>query len=237
MAMIEINGAEIYYEVYGKDQPGKAPIVLIHGSTVTGQRDWGLVAPLLGREYRVIVPDCRGHGKSSNPKHSYSFKEMADDTRALIQALGYRKAHIIGHSNGGNVALVTLLEHPEVVQSAVVQAANAYVSADLLEKEPRLFDPARVEREAPGWRDEMIALHGQTHGEEYWRELLQLTVREIISKPNYTAEDLAKVQRPTLVIQGANDRVNAPGTACPVYRREHPFCRSVDPGGDWAQRT
>ncbi len=231
MTMLEINGAEIYYDAYGKDQPGKAPIVLIHGSTVTGQRDWGLVAPLLGREYRVIVPDCRGHGKSSNPRHSYSFKEMADDTRALIQALGYRKAHIIGHSNGGNVALVTLLEHPEVVQSAVVQAANAYVSADLVEKEPRLFDPARVALEAPGWQDEMIALHGQTHGAEYWRELLQLTVREIISEPNYTAEDLAKVQTPTLVIQGANDRVNAPGRHAQFIAENIPDAEAWIPEG------
>jgi gamma-D-glutamyl-L-lysine dipeptidyl-peptidase len=231
MAMIEINGAEIYYEVYGKDQPGKAPVVLIHQSTVNGQRDWGLVAPLLGREYRVIVPDCRGHGKSSNPRHSYSFKEMADDTRALIQALGYQKGHIIGHSNGGNVALVTLLEHPEVVQSAVVQAANAYVSADLVEKEPGLFDPARVALEAPGWRDEMIALHGQKHGADYWRELLQLTVKEIITEPNYTAADLAKVQRPTWVIQGANDRVNAPGRHAQFIAENIPFAEAWIPEG------
>jgi pimeloyl-ACP methyl ester carboxylesterase/SH3-like domain-containing protein len=209
MPTLEINGAQIYYETFGKDQPGRAPIFLIHGSTITGQRDWGLVAPLLGREYRVIVPDCRGHGQSSNPRHSYSFKELAEDTRALIQALGYPKAHIIGHSNGGNVVLVTLLEHPEVVQSAVIQAANAYVTPDLVEEEPPKFDPDRVASEVPGWRDEMIELHGAVHGEAYWRELLQLTVREIISQPNYTPEDLQKASRAVLAIQGEGDRVNA----------------------------
>jgi pimeloyl-ACP methyl ester carboxylesterase/cell wall-associated NlpC family hydrolase len=209
MPTLEINEAQIYYEAYGKDQPGKAPIVLIHGSTVTGQRDWGLVAPLLGREHRVLVPDCRGHGQSSNPKHSYSFKEMADDTQALIRALGYSRAHLIGHSNGGNVALVTLLEYPEVVQSAVIQAANAYVSPDLVEEEPLKFDPERVASEAPAWRDEMIELHGAYQGVDYWRELLRLTVREIIAEPNYTPEDLQKVNRAVLVIQGEVDRVNA----------------------------
>jgi len=229
MTMIKINEAEIYYEVFGKDQPGKTPIVLIHGSTVTGQKDWGLVAPLLGREYRVIVPDCRGHGRSSNPSHSYSFREMADDTRVLIEALGYRSAHIIGHSNGGNVALVTLMEHAEVVQSAILQAANAYVSPDLVEKEPRIFEPERVEREAPGWRDEMIALHGEAHGEDYWRELLQLTVREIISEPNYTAEDLERVHRPTLVIQGAKDRVNAPGRHAQFISENIPYAEAWIP--------
>ena len=231
MATLEVNGAQIYYEAFGKDQPGKAPIVLIHGSTVTGQRDWGLIAPLLGREHRVIVPDCRGHGQSSNPRHSYSFREMADDTAALIQALGYRGAHVIGHSNGGNVALATLLEHPEVVQTAILQAANAFVSPDLVEKEPRLFDPERVALEAPGWRDEMIELHGPAHGPEYWRELLQLTVQEIITEPNYTPEDLAKACRATLVIQGADDRVNAPARHAQFMAEHIPYAELWVPEG------
>lgn len=210
MPFIEVNGANLYYETFGHDRPGRAPIVLIHGSTGTGQSNWREVAPLLAREYRVIAPDCRGHGQSSNPGHSYSFKEMAADTAGLIRALGCERAHLIGHSNGGNVVLVDLLEHPDVVQTCIPQAANAYVSPDLVEKEPPLFDPDRVAREAPGWMNEMIALHGATHGPDYWRDLLRLTVREIIAEPNYTPADLAKVKRPTLVIQGENDRVNAP---------------------------
>jgi len=210
MPFIEVNGANLFYETYGQDRPGQAPIVLIHGSTVTGQADWAHIAPLLARRYRVIVPDCRGHGQSSNPHMTYSFKEMAADTAALIRALGYERAHLIGHSNGGNVVLVALLEHPEVVQTCIPQAANAYVSQDLIEKEPRLFDPDRVARESPGWMNEMIALHGPYHGRDYWRDLLRLTVQAIISEPNYTAEDLARVTRPTLVIQGENDSVNAP---------------------------
>lgn len=209
MPNIEINGAQISYEVFGEDQAGHPPIVLIHGSTSTGRRDWQHIAPLLALDTRVIVPDCRGHGRSTNPQGGYSFRQMADDVAALIHALGYTRAHVIGHSNGGNVALVTLLEHPDVVQTAVLQAANAYVSQDLVEKEPGKFDPERVAREAPGWRDDMIALHGATHGADYWRELLQITVTEIISEPNFTPEQLAEVTRPTLVIQGENDRVNA----------------------------
>lgn len=210
MPFIEINGASVYYETFGRDRPGRAPIVLIHGSTQTGRACWELVAPLLAREYQVVVPDNRGHGQSSNPDRSYSFREMAADTAELICALGYPRAHVIGHSNGGNVALVTLLEHPEVVQTCVAQAANAYVSPDLIEREPAIFDPDRVAREAPEWMNEMIALHGPTHGPDYWRDLLRMTVQELIAEPNYTPGDLARVQRPILVIQGENDPVNAP---------------------------
>jgi len=231
MAFVEINDAQIYYETFGQDHPERAPIVLIHGSTGTGQSNWRLVAPLLAREYRVIVPDCRGHGKSTNPHRSYSFKEMADDTAALVRALGYARAHIIGHSNGGNVALVTLIEHPEIVQTAIPQAVNAYVSPDLIEKEPAIFDPDRVARENPKWMNEMIALHGATHGENYWRELLQLTVREIITEPNYTPQDLAQVQRPTLVIQGAQDRVNAPMRHAEFIAKHIPDCEYWLPSG------
>ncbi len=228
---VDINGAKIFYETFGEDRADRAPIVLIHGSTGTGQSNWRLVAPWLAREYRVIVPDCRGHGQSTNPERSYSFKEMADDVAALVRVLGYERAHILGHSNGGNVALVTLLEHAEIVQTAILQAANAYVSVDLIEKEPAVFDPERIAREDAAWMNRMIALHGATHGENYWRELAQLTLRETISAPNYTPADLARVRRATLVIQGEQDRVNAPMRHAQFIAQHIPDCEHWLPRG------
>ena len=210
MTFIEVNGANIYYEVHGHARPDRAPILMIHGSTNTGQADWAEVAPQLAQHYQVYVPDCRGHGQSTNPRHSYSFREMADDAAAFIRKMGHKRAHVIGHSNGGNVALVVLVEHPEVTQTAVIQAANAYVTQYLIDREPAVFEPERVARESPGWMNDMIALHGETHGRDYWKDLLQLTVKEIISEPNYAPADLAGVRRPAFVVMGAGDTVNAP---------------------------
>ena len=214
MPSIEINGANIYYQTYGDDpSANRAPIVLIHGSTIDSHTDWDSIAPELARHHKVFTPDCRGHGRSNNPGMSYSFKELADDVAAFVQTMGYERAHIIGHSNGGNVALVTLMEHPEVVQTCIPQAANAYVTRYLIEREPRVFDPDRVAREAPQWRDEMIRLHvgaGAGSSRPYWRELLWLTMKEIISEPNYSPAELSRVEKPTLVIMGAEDTVNAP---------------------------
>lgn len=210
MPHIELNGANIYYQAYGDDHPQRTPIVLVHGSTIDSHTDWDSIAPGLARHYRVFAPDCRGHGRSNNPRLSYSFLELAEDVAAFVRAVGYEKAHIIGHSNGGNVALVTLLEFPEVVQTCIPQAANAYVTRYLVEREPKVFDADRVTREVPEWRDEMIALHGEVNGDEYWRDLLWLTMKEIISEPNYAPFELARVERPTLVIMGAEDPVNAP---------------------------
>jgi len=210
MPYITINDAKIYYQIWGDRETARTPIVLIHGSTVDSHTDWDSVAPELARHYPVFAPDCRGHGHSNNPRMSYSFRELADDVATFVHAMGSEKAHIIGHSNGGNVALVILMEHPEVVQTCIPQAANAYVPRFLIEREPKVFDPDRVARESPNWMNEMIELHGEVNGREYWREMLWLTMKEIISEPNYAPFELARVDKPTLVIMGAEDPVNAP---------------------------
>jgi pimeloyl-ACP methyl ester carboxylesterase len=206
-----INEAEIYYQFYGDRRADAIPILLIHGSTMTAESEWSGVIPALSTQYFVIAPDCRGHGKSSNPHHSYSFSEMAADLAALLNSLGYERAHIIGHSNGGNVALVYLMEHSDAVQTAVIQAANARVTPDLIEREKCVFTPEWVEANNPKWMQQMIELHDSTHGPGYWRELMRLTLQEILAGPNYTPQDLAQVCRPALVIEGAEDPVNAPG--------------------------
>lgn len=210
MPYVAINDADIYYQVHGEGKPNQSPILLIHGSTIESHTDWDALIPALAQQYKVFAPDCRGHGRSNNPRMSYSFRELANDAATFIRAMGYEKAHLIGHSNGGNVALVTAVAHPEVTQTCIPQAANAFVTQYLIDREPAIFDPDRVAREAPEWMNEMITLHREVNGKEYWRDLLQMTMKEIISEPNYTPEDLAKVNLPMLVIMGAEDTVNAP---------------------------
>ncbi|HEX5808282.1 MAG TPA: alpha/beta hydrolase, partial [Anaerolineales bacterium] len=91
-----------------------------------------------------------------------------------------------------------------------LQAANAYVTRYLIEREPRVFDPDRMAHEAPDWLKEVKSLHNEVHGKEYWRDLLWLTMKEIISEPNYSPHELMRAERPTFVIMGAEDKVNAP---------------------------
>jgi len=209
MPYIKLNDAKIYYQSFGDEKPGQTPIVLIHGSTIDSHTDWDSVAPALAKQYRVFTPDCRGHGRSNNPHMTYSFKELADDVAAFVRAMGYEKAHIIGHSNGGNVAVVTLMEHPEVVQTCIPQAANAYITRYLVEREPVYFDAQRIERDEPEWLNEMITLHSETNGKDYWRDLVWLTMKETISEPNYVPAELHRVDRPVLAIMGSNDGSNA----------------------------
>jgi pimeloyl-ACP methyl ester carboxylesterase len=210
MPFIEINGAQLYYQDLGNNhRSSQIPLVLVHGSTNDSHTDWDLVIPALAEHYRVFAPDCRGHGKSNNPHLSYSFREMADDVAVFVHAMGYEKAHILGHSNGGNVALVTMMEHPDVVQTCILQAANAYVTPHLIEREPVYFDPDRIEREEPDWMNEMIALHEGVNGRDYWRTLVKITMVETMSEPNYSPAELGRINRPVLSSMGADDKANA----------------------------
>jgi pimeloyl-ACP methyl ester carboxylesterase len=231
MAFAQINDASIYYQVFGKDHPERVPILLIHGSTITGEIDWSEIAPRLAVEYKVYVPDCRGHGKSTNPTGGYSFKQLANDAAAFVTTMGYERMHIIGHSNGGNIALVTVVEHPEICQTAIPQAANAYVTDYLREREPVVLEPDYYAAQNPDDVAQMIAAHSEVYGKDYWRELLTMTMQEIIAEPNYSAADLAQVSRPVLAIMGAEDKVNAYDRHAQFIAEHIPSAEVWVPGG------
>src|SRR5579864_5268917 len=99
-----------------------APLLLLHG--------WGtsraLFAPLLdalapGR--RLIVPDLPGFGGTPPPREAWSAREYAAWTLSLLDRLGVERCDIVGHSNGGRIAIVLAAEHPERVGKLVLTAS------------------------------------------------------------------------------------------------------------------
>ena len=115
MPKIEANNLAFHYW-----QSGQGPdVVLIHGlgGNLAG---WHLgVVPELQLEYRVLTYDLRGHGRS-DPAPGYTTGDMAQDLRALLDALGIEKAAIVGHSWGGDVALHFAQSNPARVSELVV---------------------------------------------------------------------------------------------------------------------
>lgn len=160
----------------------------------------------LAKNFRVLAPDLRGHGKTLDPRSAYSFELLSNDTADFMRALRLGPAFVAGHSNGGNVALVLTVEHPDVVKKSVVMAGNAYVSADLL----RYAAGRWSERISISWGKQLAEKHDALRYAGYWRELMDRTGYEIARAPNYSRQDLQRVQTPVFVIQGANDDVNAP---------------------------
>lgn len=203
----------LYYEEFGS--PTAPPLLLIHGSTLTGRMDYGHysnTAARFSKRYRVIVPDCPGHGRSGvGEPLDYSFSRMAARLARLLVALDASPAFVSGHSNGGNIALYFAKEQPRHTRAAVLLAANAYIDDHVRQRVPVGMNPDRVYRQDIGWASEMIGLHDVHHGRGHWRRLLDATVQETITNPDWTRDDLKDVRTPCLVIQGENDRVNAPG--------------------------
>lgn len=230
------SGNTLYYEEFGA--PDAPAVLLVHGSTLTGRQDFCVhsdLAARLARRFRVLVPDCRGHGASAavrvDGRLSYSFAEMAQDLADLLAGVAAAPAGVIGHSNGGNVALYMVRYHPHVVRTAVLLAANACIDDYLRARVPVGMNPGRVEREDPDWMREMIALHDGVHGDGYWRDLLRATIDETITNPDWTAADLADVRVPCLCVQGENDRVNAPGRHAQVLAEWLPGAQLWIPPG------
>jgi len=99
MPTTNANGIELYYDERGQGDP----LLLIAGLGASGEL-WAGQVPLLAREFRVITFDNRGAGRSEKPPQPYSIALFADDTAALMDALGIETAFVYGQSMGGLIA-------------------------------------------------------------------------------------------------------------------------------------
>jgi 3-oxoadipate enol-lactonase len=110
----DVNGARIYYEVMGAGDP----VVLLH--TGNGNTSiWDGQFEELAERFRVVRYDLRGFGRSSYPPREFLW---ADDLRGVMRGLGIERAHIVGPSLGGRIALECCVLYPEMVRSLVLAA-------------------------------------------------------------------------------------------------------------------
>jgi pimeloyl-ACP methyl ester carboxylesterase len=113
------SGVKIFYTVQGSG----SPVLLIHGLHSSGAMNWTMpdTTGALAQTHRVIVMDCRGHGKSDKPQTEADYgTAMAEDVVALLTHLDIRKAHIVGYSMGGMIGLKTAVLHPDRVRSLLL---------------------------------------------------------------------------------------------------------------------
>ncbi|HZU68136.1 MAG TPA: alpha/beta hydrolase [Ktedonobacteraceae bacterium] len=113
---LDVQGAPLYYAVTGQGQP----LLLIHAG-IADSRMWDEQVPVFAPQYQVIRYDLRGFGKSQFPAGSFASYE---DPAALLRYLHIEKAHVVGVSFGGKVAVDFALVHPEMVNSLVLVAPS-----------------------------------------------------------------------------------------------------------------
>jgi pimeloyl-ACP methyl ester carboxylesterase len=131
MPKLGIDGVELAYHLAGDAHA--QPVLLIHGLTASG-RDWALTAKALASAgWRVLSPDCPGHGDSSAPSDpaAYAMHRVADQLHSLASALGFTPAVIVGNSMGGTVAQEYALRHPGDAAALVLVDSAADLRAPL----------------------------------------------------------------------------------------------------------
>lgn len=116
------NGIQTNYHEHGQGEP----VLLIHGSGpgVTGWANWRLTIPALAENFRVIAPDIVGFGYTERPVDvQYNMETWLNHILGFMDALGIQKAHVVGNSFGGGLALAMAIRAPKRVERLVLMGS------------------------------------------------------------------------------------------------------------------
>jgi len=119
-----LNGVRIYFEIHGTGEP----LLLLHGFSGSGQ-DWLPTAAAWGPDFQLILPDLRGHGRSSILSKPFRHQDAATDMFALFDHLEIGACKGVGVSGGGNVLLHLATRQPERIKAMVLVSATPYFPA------------------------------------------------------------------------------------------------------------
>jgi pimeloyl-ACP methyl ester carboxylesterase len=195
---IDAGGVHTFYEVAG--DAGGDPILFLHGGLVSGA-DYAAQRDGLAQQHTVILPDRRGHGRTPEVDGPISYDLMAQDTVDFMDALGLDRAHLAGHSDGGIIALLVAIAHPERVNRLVPIGANTSPDANQPEMMGWLAGATDEELAAsvaewgttgPDWPTRSMAFFGRMR-------------QMIVTEPHIAADDLARITAPTLIIGADRD--------------------------------
>jgi pimeloyl-ACP methyl ester carboxylesterase len=123
--------------------PAGAPtVVLIHGLTMTADLNWFGAFSDLGRRFRVVAMDLRGHGRGMPAGWGFRLEDCADDVAALVRTLGLGPVIVVGYSMGGLVAQLVWRRHPALVGGLVLCSTARNFHGSIAERLIGLFWPA-----------------------------------------------------------------------------------------------
>jgi pimeloyl-ACP methyl ester carboxylesterase len=155
------------------------------------------LAPHFDKNYRVAAFDRRGHGRTADTDAPFHYEEMADETIAFLEHLG-GKHFVVGHSDGGNVALIVAMRRPELLKRVVLVGANYHFDG------MRPMPMFHLEGEQ---FEEWATKYGELSpsGKEHARDVITKTLHMFDTEPAFSVDDLAKISVPMLVMAGDDD--------------------------------
>lgn len=182
MPTVSVDGLRMYYEQSGIGQP----LVLIAGLGLDVS-ECGQLIDALAVRHRVLAFDNRGAGRTDKPDAPYTLRQMAADTAGLMRALGFERAHVVGMSMGGRIALELAFAHPELVRSLSLVSTSA-----------------RVERR---WTIGLLGLVSMVFRGRYPQPRYAFRHQRRASDHYDRTSDLSELRVPTLIVHGRRDRI------------------------------
>jgi valacyclovir hydrolase len=195
------TSARLYYDDSGGDQ---TPVILVHGLLGTAELHFSRVTEWLKPNYRVIGPTLRGYGQSTPKPRTFTpdfYHRDAADVLALMDTLNINQAHIMGYSDGGEVAIIAGGTQPERFKSVTAWGAVGYFGPAMRPVAQRMF---------PGdWiTEDEVTLHGIPDRKNFVLGWIN-SVRTMIDAGGDVSLSLApKITAPLLLMLGDEDTLN-----------------------------
>ena len=168
------------------------PLILLHGNGEDCSYFEHQIEPF-AQHFRVIAIDTRGHGQTPRGDAPFTIRQFAEDLLVFMNEHSIAKAHILGFSDGGNIAMVFALAHPERVEKLILNGANLDASG----VKRKIQIPIEI-----GYRIARLFAKRSPKARQN-AEMLGLMVND----PNVKPDELSQIQSPTLVIAGNNDMI------------------------------
>ncbi|MFC9773602.1 MULTISPECIES: alpha/beta fold hydrolase [unclassified Pseudarthrobacter] len=199
--------------VQGKDDDGSTPLLLLH-AWGESRRSFDRLIPLLAGR-RIVAPDLRGQGDADKPAEGYSLAAQAEDTAAILDALGMPRAAVVGSSSGGYVAQQLAVNNPEKVAALVLVGSPLSLQgrpavADEVDSLTDPLDEAWVRNshtwfplvhDVPDWYIEDRVTDGLSMPAHTWKSILNGLCGATPPTESGT------IQAPTLILWGGQDNL------------------------------
>ncbi len=214
--------------------PGADTVVLIHGVACTAELNWAKVFAPLGRQFRVVAADLRGHGDGIRLRSRFRLEDCADDIAVLAGVLGIRRFAAVGYSMGGMVAQLLYRRHAALLSGLVLCSTAANVRGSPAERLAASAMPAMAA--VLGWNPMLNLMSAEAFGTALlgrvddpatgrWvrAQLRRTTLATVVSAMDAVAEFtsdrwISQVDVPTAVIITDRDQIVPPGRQLELAR-------------------
>lgn len=199
-----LDGMTLYLE----DQGHGYPVLLLHGGIMDHQ-SWGNQISEFAQYFRVLAPDTRGHGRSTDSVEPFSYSLFAEDVVQLLQRLGIGETHVVGFSDGACTGMVLAMRYPSIVKNLVVIGTTYNVARypPGTTEQFASLTPKLLYDSVPAAFAEVMRKARRLYPDlKSWNAFFHKLVQDMWTRePAFTLEQLSSISAPTLILFAENE--------------------------------